>query len=148
MAYKLPCVQSYNKKVEADSMSHPSSLHLVRNATPSPLVKETLKIERPLMIDSMKYLNKLSKKELMDMNNLDALLNELGPRYTDWSGREPIPVDADLLPSEVPGYRPPFRLLLQGVRHALRDREMTTLRQTARTMPPHFALGMLFSNKT
>ncbi|KAI4376531.1 hypothetical protein MLD38_014281 [Melastoma candidum] len=141
MAYKLPCVQSYNKQADADSMTHPRSAHLVQNATPAPLVKEILKTERPLTIDSLEYLSKLSKKELMDMNNLNALLNELGPRYTDWSGREPIPVDADLLPPEVPGYRPPFRLLLQGVRHALRDKEMTTLRQTARTMPPHFALG-------
>ncbi|XP_039164467.1 CRM-domain containing factor CFM3, chloroplastic/mitochondrial-like [Eucalyptus grandis] len=77
----------------------------------------------------------------MDMNDPNSLLDELGPRFKDWSGCEPVPVDADLLPSEVPGYKPPVRLLPYGVRHCLRNKEMTRFRRLARTMPSHFALG-------
>jgi hypothetical protein len=40
----------------------------------------------------------------------DQLLEGLGPRFTDWWGYEPLPVDADLLPAIVPGYKKPFRL--------------------------------------
>ncbi|KAL0283910.1 UNVERIFIED_CONTAM: CRM-domain containing factor CFM3A, chloroplastic/mitochondrial [Sesamum angustifolium] len=77
----------------------------------------------------------------MDLSELDLLLHELGPRFIDWSGREPLPVDADLLPAVVPGFKTPFRLLPHGTRQALRDKEMTYLRRTARLLPPHFALG-------
>lgn len=77
----------------------------------------------------------------MELSDLNHLLDELGPRFTDWTGREPLPVDADLLPAVVPGYKTPFRLLPHGVRHCLRNREMTNIRRLARTMPPHFALG-------
>ncbi|KAL2480154.1 CRS1/YhbY (CRM) domain-containing protein [Abeliophyllum distichum] len=87
------------------------------------------------------YLKNLSEEELMDLSELNLLLDELGPRFIDWSGPEPLPVDADLLPAVVPGYRPPFRLLPYGVRQALRNKEMTFFRRTARKIPPHFALG-------
>ncbi|MBA0747558.1 hypothetical protein Gogos_004465 [Gossypium gossypioides] len=93
------------------------------------------------MPSSSEYLKDLSKEELMDLCELNHLLDELGPRYKDWSGREPLPVDADLLPPVVPGYQPPFRRLPYGVRHCLKDREMTTFRRLARSMPPHFAIG-------
>ncbi|EAY94887.1 hypothetical protein OsI_16687 [Oryza sativa Indica Group] len=66
---------------------------------------------------------------------------ELGPRYKDWSGRGPIPVDADLLPGVVPGYKTPFRLLPYMVKSTLRNKEMTALRRLARQTAPHFALG-------
>ncbi|XP_074589293.1 CRM-domain containing factor CFM3, chloroplastic/mitochondrial-like [Curcuma longa] len=72
---------------------------------------------------------------------IDSLLDRLGPRFKDWSGCNPLPVDADLLPSLVPGYKPPFRLLPYKTRKSLRDKEMTVLRRLARTMPPHFVLG-------
>ncbi|KAK3429864.1 hypothetical protein EUGRSUZ_E01353 [Eucalyptus grandis] len=83
MAHTLPCVQSYNKKIQTSVNS--------------------LKNEDTASDD-------LSKEKRMDMNDPNSLLDELGPRFKDWSGCEPVPVDADLLPSEVPGYKPPFRL--------------------------------------
>lgn len=72
---------------------------------------------------------------------VDKLLDGLGPRYTDWPGCDPLPVDADMLPAVVPGYEPPFRILPYGVRSKLGVKEATNLRRLARVLPPHFALG-------
>lgn len=77
-------------------------------------------------------------------DEVDKLLDALGPRYTDWPGCDPLPVDADMLPAIVPGYQPPFRVLPFGVRSSLGLREATALRRIARTLPPHFALGLSF----
>ncbi|TMW98034.1 hypothetical protein EJD97_004572 [Solanum chilense] len=74
-------------------------------------------------------------------DEVDKLLDGLGPRYTDWPGSGPLPVDADLLPGIVPEYQPPFRILPYGVRSTLAAREATALRRLARVLPPHFALG-------
>lgn len=74
-------------------------------------------------------------------DEVDKLLESLGPRYTDWPGDDPLPVDADLLPGIVPGYEPPFRILPYGVRSTLAEKEATSLRRLARVLPPHFALG-------
>ncbi|KAG6719877.1 hypothetical protein I3842_03G028500 [Carya illinoinensis] len=71
----------------------------------------------------------------------DRLLEGLGPRFTDWWGYDPLPVDADLLPAVVPGYRRPFRLLPYGVKPILTNDEMTTLKRLGRPMACHFALG-------
>ncbi|PPS18009.1 hypothetical protein GOBAR_AA02550 [Gossypium barbadense] len=71
----------------------------------------------------------------------DRLLDGLGPRFTDWWGYEPLPVDGDLLPAIIPGYRRPFRLLPYGVKSLLTNDEMTTLRRLGRPLPCHFALG-------
>lgn len=75
-------------------------------------------------------------------DEIDKLLDALGPRYTDWPGSEPLPVDADLLPGMVPGYQPPFRVLPYGVRSTLSRKEATNLLRLARVLPPHFAIGM------
>ncbi|CAA7409740.1 unnamed protein product [Spirodela intermedia] len=72
---------------------------------------------------------------------VDLLLDGLGPRFTDWWGSGPPPVDADLLPAVVHGYRRPFRLLPFGLQPKLTDREMTILRRLSRPLPCHFALG-------
>eukprot|EP00252_Welwitschia_mirabilis_P002066 TRINITY_DN119_c0_g3_i1.p1 TRINITY_DN119_c0_g3~~TRINITY_DN119_c0_g3_i1.p1 ORF type:complete len:905 (-),score=189.46 TRINITY_DN119_c0_g3_i1:514-3228(-) len=72
---------------------------------------------------------------------IDEILDGLGPRYTDWCGRGPMPVDADLLPTIIPGYKTPYRLLPYRVRPRLSDVEMTKLRRLARTVSPHFVLG-------
>ncbi|XP_020164477.1 CRM-domain containing factor CFM2, chloroplastic [Aegilops tauschii subsp. strangulata] len=71
----------------------------------------------------------------------DKLLDGLGPRFSEWWGYDPLPVDADLLPAIVPGFRRPFRLLPSGVPPKLTDREMTILRRLARPLPYHYALG-------
>jgi len=79
--------------------------------------------------------------EIKYEDEIDKLLDELGPRYSDWPGSDPLPVDADLLPATIPGYKPPFRVLPYGVRPSLSRRDMTNLRRLARGLPPHFALG-------
>ncbi|KAL2929659.1 CRM-domain containing factor CFM2 chloroplastic [Bienertia sinuspersici] len=71
----------------------------------------------------------------------DRLLDGLGPRFTDWWGYEPLPIDADLLPAVIPGYRRPFRLLPYGVKPQLTNDEMTILKRLGRPLPCHFALG-------
>ncbi|CAH9074505.1 unnamed protein product [Cuscuta epithymum] len=74
-------------------------------------------------------------------DEVDRLLDCLGPRYLDWPGPGPLPVDGDLLPGIIPGYQPPFRVLPYGVRSTLGTKEATALRRLARTLPPHFAIG-------
>ena len=76
----------------------------------------------------------------------DRMLDGLGPRFTDWWGYDPQPVDADLLPPVVRGYRRPFRLLPYGVQPKLTEDEMTTIRRLARPLPCHFALGEFTCN--
>ncbi|XP_030470015.2 CRM-domain containing factor CFM3A, chloroplastic/mitochondrial isoform X2 [Syzygium oleosum] len=82
-----------------------------------------------------------STPEVEYEHEMDKLLDSLGPRYRDWPGCEPLPVDADMLPGTVPGYQPPFRILPYGVRATISQKEATALRRLARVLPPHFALG-------
>lgn len=142
MAYKLHCVKSFSNQKQANiALSQPPH-NIVNDFTRS--VRQdgsdySLKSSIP---DSATYMKGLSEEELMNLSELNFLLDELGPRFIDWAGRDPLPVDADLLPSVVPGYKRPFRLLPYGIRRVLRNKEMTFIRRTARAMPPHFALGM------
>ena len=142
MAYKLYCVQSFSRQNQDDIAALDCSNDVKNDATQNMVVKDSARTMESFM-PSSEYLKDLSKEELMDLCELNHLLDELGPRYKDWSGREPLPVDADLLPPVVPGYQPPFRRLPYGIRHCLKDSEMTTFRRLARTVPPHFALGKL-----
>ncbi|KAL0415238.1 UNVERIFIED_CONTAM: CRM-domain containing factor CFM3, chloroplastic/mitochondrial [Sesamum latifolium] len=71
----------------------------------------------------------------------NRLLDGLGPRFEDWWGTGVLPVDADLLPQTIPGYKTPFRLLPAGMRPRLTNAEMTNLRKLAKSLPCHFALG-------
>ncbi|KAH9325768.1 hypothetical protein KI387_005946, partial [Taxus chinensis] len=73
---------------------------------------------------------------------IDSLLDGMGPRSTDWWGYDPLPVDADLLPAVVPGYKKPFRVLPYGTKPKLTDNEMTRLRRLGRQPSPHFTLGI------
>ncbi|PIA42980.1 hypothetical protein AQUCO_02000436v1 [Aquilegia coerulea] len=139
MAYKLPCVQQYTKLSQANTnisrTLKDSSADVAGN------VKLNVAARTKESPGTSTKSSKNSSKESMDIGELNNLLNELGPRFIDWSGPEPLPVDADLLPSLVPGYTPPFRLLPYRVRSGLGNKQMTTYRRLARTMPPHFALG-------
>lgn len=72
----------------------------------------------------------------------DRLLDGLGPRFEDWWMRKPLPIDADLLPEEVPGFKPPFRLCPTKNRSKLSDKELTYLRNLAKPLPTHFVLGI------
>ncbi|CAN4088843.1 unnamed protein product [Withania somnifera] len=71
----------------------------------------------------------------------NTVLDGLGPRFEDWWGTGVLPVDADLLPQTIPGYKTPFRLLPTGMRSRLTNAEMTNLRKIAKSLPCHFALG-------
>ncbi|MBA0835418.1 hypothetical protein Goarm_007699, partial [Gossypium armourianum] len=71
----------------------------------------------------------------------NSLLDGLGPRFVEWWGTGILPVDADLLPPKIPGYKTPFRLLPAGMRPRLTNAEMTNLRKIAKSLPCHFALG-------
>ncbi|KAK3121559.1 hypothetical protein QOZ80_8BG0656150 [Eleusine coracana subsp. coracana] len=72
---------------------------------------------------------------------VNRLLDSLGPRFVDWWWNTPLPVDADLLPEYVPGFKTSFRQCPPGVRPTLADEELTYLRKLARPLPTHFALG-------
>ncbi|CAO2163584.1 unnamed protein product [Urochloa humidicola] len=72
---------------------------------------------------------------------VNRLLDSLGPRFVDWWWNTPLPVDADLLPEFVPGFKTPFRQCPPGVRPTLADEELTYLRKLAHPLPTHFALG-------
>ncbi|XP_050238832.1 CRM-domain containing factor CFM3, chloroplastic/mitochondrial [Mercurialis annua] len=71
----------------------------------------------------------------------NKLLDGLGPRFEEWWGTGILPVDADLLPPKIPGYKTPFRLLPTGMRSSLTNAEMTNLRKLAKKLPCHFSLG-------
>ncbi|KAF0890447.1 hypothetical protein E2562_002820 [Oryza meyeriana var. granulata] len=99
---------------------------------------------RPTLVAGVGSLNKFRLQlpgEVKLAEEADKLLDGLGPRFSDWWGYDPLPVDADLLPAIVPGFRRPFRLLPSGVPPKLTDREMTILRRLARPLPYHYALG-------
>ncbi|KAJ9540933.1 hypothetical protein OSB04_027439 [Centaurea solstitialis] len=71
----------------------------------------------------------------------DRLLDGLGPRFIDWWMPKPLPVDADMLPEFVPGYKPPSRRCPMNARSKLTDNELTHLRKLAYPLPTHFVLG-------
>ncbi|XVF20762.1 hypothetical protein REPUB_Repub12eG0031000 [Reevesia pubescens] len=71
----------------------------------------------------------------------DRLLDGLGPRFIDWWMRKPLPIDADLLPEVVSGFKPPVRFSPPNTRLKLADEELTYLRKLAYPLPFHFALG-------
>ncbi|KAL8094250.1 hypothetical protein AgCh_035952 [Apium graveolens] len=83
------------------------------------------------------YVGSMNEEE----SAFNSLLDGLGPRFDDWWGTGILPVDADLLPQKIPGYKTPFRLLPTGMRPRLTNAEMTNLRKLAKSLPCHFALG-------
>ncbi|BFG39715.1 hypothetical protein CerSpe_259890 [Prunus speciosa] len=141
MTYNLPCVQTYAKQSQTNSHMLQHSENATSDSMHNVGVKDVSRTTDFPSLESAEYLKDLSQRELMALNDLNHLLDELGPRFKDWIGREPLPVDADLLPSVVPGYKTPFRLLPYGFRPCLRDKDVTKYRRLARTVPPHFALG-------
>ncbi|KAK4713672.1 hypothetical protein R3W88_019579 [Solanum pinnatisectum] len=133
ISYTLPCVQSFtSKNHDVDESEYPNNDSCQSHGVKC--LNEAAERPRNGSTD-------LSGEEIVDLSELNMILDEVGPRFKDWLGREPLPVDADLLPAVVPGYRPPFRRLPYGVKLNLKNKEMTYLRRTARIMPPHFALG-------
>ncbi|XP_072992054.1 CRM-domain containing factor CFM3, chloroplastic/mitochondrial [Typha latifolia] len=123
---------SSSSKASYNSLVAPTEYHRLRNA-PDPRQGLTTPAEK----ENKNELHQEIKYE----DEIDKLLDGLGPRYSDWPGGDPLPVDADLLPGMIPGYKPPFRVLPYGVKPSLGLKEATALRRLARVLPPHFALG-------
>lgn len=124
----------------ANTKTCSSSIDGVKSAAPIP----TNETSRPVLIQGVGLPNRVRFQlpgEAQLAVEADRLLDGLGPRFTDWWGYDPLPIDADLLPAVVPGYRRPFRLLPYGVKPKLTDDEMTVLRRLGRPLPCHFALG-------
>ncbi|PKA48839.1 Chloroplastic group IIA intron splicing facilitator CRS1, chloroplastic [Apostasia shenzhenica] len=106
--------------------------------------KSTASIVTPKYVAGVGSPNKLRFQlpgEAQLEEEAERLLDGLGPRFTDWWGYSPHPVDADLLPPIVLSYRKPFRLLPFGLKPKLTDREATILKRLSRHIPFHFALG-------
>ncbi|ERN02031.1 hypothetical protein AMTRI_Chr02g223980 [Amborella trichopoda] len=138
MGYELPCVQSYRQH-----------LHIIHDTLPHDMIPATDNIGdtkvnalvRATVSSGTSSPTNYDKCESPHETDIEIILESLGPRFRDWSGCAPLPVDADLLPPVLPGYKPPFRFLPHGMRHCLKNKDMTALRRLARQMPPHFALG-------
>ncbi|XWS39236.1 hypothetical protein CRYUN_Cryun18bG0033200 [Craigia yunnanensis] len=130
--YKRNEISIYSSQLVSDKIKDPSDLGSHKDVVPPQANSVTAAGENN---------NIESLPEAKYEDEVDKLLEGLGPRYTDWPGCNPLPVDADLLPGIVPGYQPPFRVLPYGVRSSLGLKEATSLRRLARVLPPHFALG-------
>ncbi|KAG6530749.1 hypothetical protein ZIOFF_004507 [Zingiber officinale] len=101
MAYQLPCIQTYLQLSDANSFHNPS----MGNCS------NLIAGNQAETFETDSAMNQNLSKGFSSTAYIDRLLDQLGPRFKDWSGRNPIPVDADLLLGLVPGYKPPFRLL-------------------------------------
>ncbi|KAF5748473.1 hypothetical protein HS088_TW04G00427 [Tripterygium wilfordii] len=141
MAYKLPCVQSYVRQNQVDKNVSQHSKDTKVDILSNKALKDSVRSMTSFIPASTTNLKDLSNEELVRLTELNHLLDELGPRYKDWRGPEPFPVDADLLPALVRGYKPPFRLLPYGMQNCLRNKDVTMFRRLARRTPPHFVLG-------
>ncbi|KAE8731900.1 hypothetical protein F3Y22_tig00002478pilonHSYRG00007 [Hibiscus syriacus] len=130
--YKKNEMCTYSSPPVADKTKDPSDLGSQNDVAPPKANSETAAAE---------HKNTEPLSEIKYEDEVDKLLQGLVPRYADWPGCNPLPVDADLLPGIVPGYQPPFRVLPYGVRSSLGVKEATSLRRLARVLPPHFALG-------
>lgn len=138
--YRRDASVPMNKQIYRRAETSPSSLptatgrvdHSIEQVHHPQLEKETTNVGNE---------DRTSNQEVEYEDEINELLEGLGPRYTDWQGGYPLPVDADLLPGIVPGYEPPFRVVPYGVRSTLGQKEATSLRRLGKVLPPHFALG-------
>ncbi|XP_057491220.1 CRM-domain containing factor CFM2, chloroplastic isoform X2 [Actinidia eriantha] len=114
------------------------------DAVNSSITNSSNKMAQPRLIQGVGSPNRVRFQlpgEAQLAEEADRLLDGLGPRFTDWWGYDPLPVDADLLPAIVPGYRKPFRLLPYGVKSILTNDELTILKRLGGPLPCHFVLG-------
>jgi len=135
------------KKKETSSNSLPAATSITIGSQSKNSPDNEIHAPRPKTEINVEAANQKETKTQTDVkyeDEVDKLLDGLGPRYTDWPGLDPLPVDADMLPGVIPGYQPPFRILPYGVRPTLGRQDSTSLRRLARVLPPHFAVGRLF----
>uniref|UniRef100_A0A6N2N6S4 CRM domain-containing protein n=1 Tax=Salix viminalis TaxID=40686 RepID=A0A6N2N6S4_SALVM len=132
------------KKKETSSNSLPAATRIAIGSQSRNSLDDEIHAPRPKTEFNAEAANKRETETQIDVkyeDEVDKLLDGLGPRYTDWPGLDPLPVDADMLPGVIPDYQPPFRILPYGVRPTLGRQDSTSLRRLARVLPPHFALG-------
>lgn len=145
VSYETPSDRMKKRIMRRDEIRHKTSPIVNDKSNQNPSEISPCNDEDSLRADSAdtseENKNIVGQSEVNYEDEVDKLLDGLGPRYTDWPGASPLPVDADLLPGIVPGYQPPFRILPYGVRSTLATKEATALRRLARVLPPHFALG-------
>jgi hypothetical protein len=103
--------------------------------------------KNPANLANVSRLNMLNTEDMTEEElEFNHMLDELGPRFVDWWGTGILPVDADLLPQTIPGYKTPYRVLPTGMRSTLTNTELTNFRKLARNLPCHFALGTAFDS--
>ncbi|KAM7266948.1 hypothetical protein ACFE04_009114 [Oxalis oulophora] len=137
--YEGPCSRSQPARREGDSLFVPdvSSANQETETAPGG-TKASSSQENCEPVVKTRVLNENLTEEEIEFN---SLLDSLGPRFEEWWGTGILPVDADLLPQEIPGYKTPFRLLPTGMRARLTNQELTDLRKVSKSLPCHFALG-------
>ncbi|XP_050367599.1 CRM-domain containing factor CFM3A, chloroplastic/mitochondrial [Argentina anserina] len=145
VSYEVPSVQ-LNKQIFKRNKTASMSLPTVADkSVVEPYVRASYStVKTPLEMSETASQEKEDTELLPEVkyeDEVDKLLDSIGPRFKDWPGCDPLPVDADMLPGVVPGFQPPFRILPYGVRSNLGVKEATSLRRLARVLPPHFALG-------
>lgn len=145
VSYEVPSVQ-LNKRIFKRNEISSTSLPTVADKSVGELsvLASYNNVKTPLEMSENTSLEKKDTEQLPEVkyeDEVDKLLDSIGPRFKDWPGCDPLPVDADMLPGIVPGFQPPFRILPYGVRSTLGLKEATSLRRLARVLPPHFALG-------
>ncbi|MED6217368.1 hypothetical protein PIB30_016992 [Stylosanthes scabra] len=86
-------------------------------------------------------IQEVSCSGLLYERETDRLLDGLGPRFVDWWYPKPLPVDGDLLPEVVPGFKPPFRQCPPYSSAKITDYELAYFRKLAKPLPVHFVLG-------
>lgn len=146
VSYELPEAPQFNKRIYKRNEIAPLPETGISSIVPSEVyshnnVHEPQQKEPEASTEGEQCSKQLTEVRVNYEDEVDKLLDSLGPRYTDWPGLDPLPVDADMLPGLVPDYEPPFRILPYGMRSSLGIKEATALRRLARRLPPHFALG-------
>ncbi|KGN56912.1 CRM-domain containing factor CFM3A, chloroplastic/mitochondrial [Cucumis sativus] len=146
VSYELPEAPQFNKRIykrnEITALPKTGASTIAPSESSSHRNVYALQQKRAeTSIEGEHCSEQLTKVQVNYEDEVNKLLDGLGPRYTDWPGLDPLPVDADMLPGVVPDYEPPFRILPYGVRSSIGVKEATALKRLARRLPPHFALG-------
>lgn len=140
MAYKLHRLQQYAKQSQPD-MDISDSKDSASQVNWRIGVEDSVRATKFSVSNFGGPREEPLEEELVALCELDQLLDGLGPRFKDWTGPDPLPIDADLLPCVVTGYQPPIRLLPYRTRPSLKNWKVTYVRRFARKMAPHFVLG-------
>ncbi|KAM7279817.1 hypothetical protein ACFE04_006951 [Oxalis oulophora] len=99
VSYEAP-EEKFNKQLSGRQGVQPRSLSTAAKKT----IKDPFQLDFDNSVNAQKIQNMEQNGENEPMaevnyeDEVDELLDSLGPRYTEWTGCEPLPVDADKLP--------------------------------------------------